>query len=308
MRTINCEGLAKDWSVITFGCWQIAPSEGWGDVCSPKEADAAVKAALDQGITAFDTAEGYGDGESERRLGKALGSKKDDVIIISKIWPDAELTLANYQKHLDDSLAALNRGYVDVYLINWPGGYFDSQEKSARLCDCMNVLKASGKARIVGLSNFQAEDLLLLREGVSTFSVNEVPYSLLDRRYEGQTLEICKNAALGYMAFSPTAQGLLAGRINQEARSFPARRHNQFYQEPLYSRSLKVLETVTEIAGEIQRKPVEVALAWVLAQDSILTAIVGSRKVEQIRDFSGAANLQLSQNQLQRLTAVSNSL
>lgn len=308
MRTVTCEGLAKDWSVITFGCWQIAPSEGWGDVCSPKEADAAVKAALDQGITAFDTAEGYGDGESERRLGKALGARKDDVIIISKIWPDAELTLASYQKHLDGSLTALGRDTVDVYLIHWPGGYFDSRDKSARLSDCMNALKESGKARIVGLSNFQEEDLLLLGEGLSTFSINEVPYSLLDRRYEGKTREICKNASLKYMAFSPTAQGLLAGRINQEARNFPARMHNQFYQEPLYSRSLKVLQTVKEIAEETQTKPVQVAVAWVLEQDNILTAIVGSRKAGQIREFAGAASLQLSQDQLQRLTAASDSL
>jgi aryl-alcohol dehydrogenase-like predicted oxidoreductase len=308
MRTVNCEGLAKDWSIITFGCWQIAPSEGWGDICSPQDADAAVKAALDQGITAFDTAEGYGDGESERRLGKALGSKTNDVIIISKIWPDAELTLASYQKHLEDSLTALNRDTVDVYLIHWPGGYFDTKDKSARLCDIMSALKENGKAGIVGLSNFHEENLLRLGEGVSGFSINEVPYSLLDKQYEGKTREICKNASLGYMAFSPTAQGLLAGRISQEARNFPARRHNQLYQEPMYSRSLKVLEVVKEIADETHSKPVEVAVAWVLAQDNILTAIVGSRKVEQIRDFSGAADLQLNPDQLQRLTAVSDAL
>jgi 1-deoxyxylulose-5-phosphate synthase len=308
MRTVNCEGLAKDWSVITFGCWQIAPSEGWGDICSPQDADAAVKAALDQGITAFDTAEGYGDGESERRLGKALGSKTNDVIIISKIWPDAELTLASYQKHLEDSLTALNRDTVDVYLIHWPGGYFDTKDKSARLCDIMSALKENGKAGIVGLSNFHEENLLRLGEGVSGFSINEVPYSLLDKQYEGKTREICKNASLGYMAFSPTAQGLLAGRISQEAKNFPARRHNQLYQEPMYSKSLKVLEVVKEIADETQSKPVEVAVAWVLAQDNILTAIVGSRKVEQIRDFSGAADLQLNPDQLQRLTSVSDAL
>ena len=305
MRVVSCEGLEKDWSVITFGCWQIAPSEGWGDVCSPKEADAAVKAALDQGITAFDTAEGYGDGESERRLGKALGQKKDDVVIISKIWPDAELTLASYQQHLNDTLAALGRDYVDVYLIHWPGGYFDTPDQSARLCDYMKALKESGKARIVGLSNFQEENLVRLGENISLFSVNEVPYSLLDRRYEGKTRELCKNASLGYMAFSPTAQGLLAGRLDQEARNSPVRRHNQFYQEPLYSKSLKVLEVVKQIAGETQSKPVEVAVAWVLAQDNILTAIVGSRKVEQIRDYSGAADLQLTDDQLKRLTDAS---
>jgi 1-deoxyxylulose-5-phosphate synthase len=305
MRTVTCDGLDKAWSVITFGCWQIAPSGGWGDVCTQKEADAAVKEALAQGITAFDTAEGYGDGESERRLGQALGQKVDDVIIISKIWPDAELTLPSYRKRLEDSLTALGREYVDVYLIHWPGSYFNTPEKSARLCDIMQALKESGKTKTIGLSNFHEEDLRLLRGDISKFSVNEVPYSMLERRYEGNTREICNNSGLGYMAFSPTAQGLLAGRISQEARKFPARESNRFYQEPLFSKALKVLEIVRDIADETKRKPVEVAVAWVLAQDNILTAIVGSRKVEQIREFSGAADLELSQEQLRRLDSVS---
>jgi aryl-alcohol dehydrogenase-like predicted oxidoreductase len=308
MRTVTCNGLEKDWSVVTFGCWQIAPSAGWGDVCSKKDADFAVKEALEQGITAFDTAEGYGDGESERRLGQALGTKKEDVIVISKIWPDAELTLQSYRKQLEDSLKALGREYVDVYLIHWPGSYFDTPEKSARLLDIMNALKESGKTRVIGLSNFHEKDLSLFGDGISSFSVNEVPYSMLDREYEGNTRQICKNSGLGYMAFSPTAQGLLAGRINREARTSPTRKSNRFYQEPVFSKALKVLETVKDIANEVERKPVEVAVAWVLAQENILTAIVGSRKVEQIREFSGAADLELSQEQLQRLTAVSSGL
>jgi len=305
MRYQTLKGIDKKWSVITFGCWQIAPSEGWGDICSVKEADAAIHAALDAGITAFDTAEGYGDGESERRLGKALGHRKDDVVVISKIWPDAELTLPGYQKHLDDSLRALSRDYVDVYLIHWPGSFFDTREKSKKLCEIMSALKKSGKARTIGLSNFHSEDLLLLGEEIFNFSLNEVPYSLLDRKYEGATRQICENASLGYMAFSPTAQGLLAGRIDQEARSYPARKYNRFYQEPFFSEALKVLRTVQKTAGELNRTPVEVALAWVLKQDNIFTAIVGSRKVEQIHEFAGAWNLELSLDQIDRLTAAS---
>jgi aryl-alcohol dehydrogenase-like predicted oxidoreductase len=308
MRTVTCEGLEKKWSVITFGCWQIAPSAGWGDVCSKEDAHRAVKEALFQGITAFDTAEGYGDGESERRLGQALGSKKDDVIIISKIWPDAELTPASYQKQLEGSLTALGREYVDVYLVHWPGNFFDTPDKSARLLDIMNALKDSGKARTIGLSNFHEKNLRLFGDDLSSFSVNEVPYSMLDRQYEGNTRAICKNSGLGYMAFSPTAQGLLAGRIDPEARNSPTRESNRFYQEPVFSKALNVLETVKDIANEVQRKPVEVAVAWVLAQENILTAIVGSRKVEQIRDFSGAADLELSKEQLQRLTSLSSDL
>ncbi len=299
------KGIEKDWSRITLGCWQIAPSGGWGNICPPKDAEKVVRSALDHGISAFDTAEGYGDGESERRLGKALGSKKDSVIIISKIWPDAELTLKAYQQRMEDSLKALGRDYVDLYLVHWPGSYFGNSEKSARLADFMQTLKKSGKATTVGLSNFQSRDLTLLGSKLKIFSMNQVPYSLLDRAYEGDTLALCKNSDIPYMAFSPTAQGLLARPMNQEDLEMPTRKHHFLYQDQVYPHTKKVWETVHDVAKELGRKPVEVALAWVLTRDNIFTAIVGSRKSEQVLEFARSAELKLSPSQLQRLTPAS---
>jgi aryl-alcohol dehydrogenase-like predicted oxidoreductase len=306
MKYNQCAGLEdRQWSQITFGCWQIAPSGGWGDVCSASEADAAIKTALDQNITAFDTAEGYGDGESERRLGKALGNKKHEVIIISKIWPDAELSPSSYASHLEASLKALDRDNVDLYLIHWPGSYFNTEEKSSMLCEAMLALKKSGKARLIGLSNFHEQDIRTLGDQLDEFSVNEIPYSLLEREYEGETRTLCAQSKIPYMAYSPTAQGLLVGRTDAEARKFPTRKNNPLYQEPLFSKSYSVVNTANEIAEEIGSKPVNVVLAWVLAQENILTAIVGSRKPRQIIEFAGATDIQLSQEQLARLTLAS---
>lgn len=299
------KGIDKDWSRITLGCWQIAPSGGWGDICPPEDAERVVRTALDHGITAFDTAEGYGDGESERRLGKALGSKKDSAIIISKIWPDADLTLKAYQNCLENSLKALGRDYVDLYLIHWPGNYFNTHDKSSQLAEFMRTLKKSGKATAVGLSNFQSRDLALLGNNLKTFSMNEVPYSLLDRAYEGETLNLCKNAGIPYMAFSPTAQGLLAKPMQREDLEMPTRKHHFLYQDQVYPQAKKVWQTVRDIADELGRKPVEVALAWVLTRDNIFTAIVGSRKPEQVREFARSSDLKLSPEQIQRLTTAS---
>ena len=192
MKYNRIDGIDKDWSQITLGCWQIAPSYGWGDICTEKDSEKVVHTALDMGITAFDTAEGYGDGESERRLGKALGSQKESVIIISKIWPEAGQTLKDYKKALENSLKALDRDYVDLYLIHWPGNFFNSREKSARLTEYMLSLKKSGKAKTIGLSNFKVGDLKLLGKYIEEFSLNQIPYSLLDRGYEGKTLDLCK--------------------------------------------------------------------------------------------------------------------
>jgi aryl-alcohol dehydrogenase-like predicted oxidoreductase len=307
LRYIKCKSLKKDWSVITLGCWQIAPSEGWGDICSPQSADAVIKKSLDYGISAFDTAEGYGDGESERRLGKALGHKKQDVIIISKIWPDASLTADDYHNRLNNSLKALNRDYVDVYLVHFPSNYFNSIEQSEKLCEIMEKIKKSGKAITVGLSNFKEQDLLRLGKGIEEFCINQVPYNILQREYEGETREICHKNEISYMAYSPTAQGLLAGRLSNEATSFPARKWNKLYQEPLLTNSKPVRSLINNIAEEIKTKPISVALAWVLDQKNILTAIVGSRKPDQVSEFAFAGNLKLSADHLNQLNNASNS-
>jgi len=302
MRSIPLKGLDKPWSVLTFGCWQIAPSGGWGDYCTPQEADASVKTALEGGITAFDTAEGYGDGESERRLGKALGSKKDEVLIISKIWPDAELTLASYQARLEGSLRALARDYVDVYLVHWPGSYFSTPDKSKKLAEIMAALRDSGKAKTVGLSNFEAQDLSQLGDELSQFVVNQVSYNLLEREYEGEALPLAQNAGIGTMAYSPSARGLLAGQLTADS---PTRRDYEVYQEPLFTHSKEVLFTVQDIAEELDTAPINVAVAWVLSRPHIVTAAVGSRKPEQIKQFCRAGDLTLSPEYLSRLTAAS---
>jgi aryl-alcohol dehydrogenase-like predicted oxidoreductase len=306
MRYDRIEGITKDWSRITLGCWQIAPSDGWGDICSRKDAEKVVRGALDQGITAFDTAEGYGDGESERRLGKALGSHKDSAIIISKIWPEPNQTLKDYQKALDNSLKALGRDYVDLYLIHWPGNYFNSPEKSKLLTEYMLALKQSGKASTIGLSNFRADDLKLLGNSAKEFSLNEIPYSLLDRGYEGETLSLCKKNDMQYMAFSPTAQGLLARPMKVEDLELPTRKMHHLFQPSTFPKAKEVWETVRIIANELDCNPIEVAVAWVLKQENIFTAIIGSRKPEQVEEFAPAGDLELSQEHLARLTEASN--
>ncbi len=305
MRFNNSTVLDKNWSAITLGCWQIAPSGGWGDVCSLEEADRVVKTALDIGITAFDTAEGYGEGESERRLGKALANKIDDVVIISKIWPDAELTHSAFQERLDGTLKALGRDYVDIYLIHWPGQFFDTQEKNEKLAEIMFRLKASGKVKAIGLSNFRAPDLKLLGEGLMRFAVNQVPYSLLERDFEGEARDLCEQSDVPFMAYSPTAVGFLAREMSSDDKNFPARAHEAFFHEPQLKHSIKVFQATRQIADEVGHKPIHVALAWVLAQRNILTAIVGSRKHEQVRDLEIAGDIQLSEEQLSRLTQAS---
>jgi aryl-alcohol dehydrogenase-like predicted oxidoreductase len=299
--------LNKQWSTITMGCWQIAPSGGWGDICPPEDADRVIKTALEMNISAFDTAEGYGDGESERRLSKALGNKKDDVIIISKIWPDAEIAIESYKERLENSLRALNRDYVDVYLVHWPGDYFNSPEKSEKLCQIMFRLKAEGKVKIVGLSNFKSQDIKRLGERAPYFSINQVPYSIVKREYECETMAICEKNDIQYMSYSPTGQGLMGGRFDKEALKSPTRQNNKLFHPPYLEHAVKVYEIVKKVAEEKNCNPIEIAVAWVIRQKNILTAIVGSRKPEQVREFAQTSEIELSDEQINRLNSASNS-
>ena len=306
MRSIKVEGLDIPWTALTLGCLQIAPSKDWGDVCSEEEADRVVKTALEGGIMAFDTAECYGNGESERRLGKALGSRKNDVLIISKITPDAEMTLEAYQSRLEGTLKALGRDYVDAYLVHWPGMYLDTMEKTRKMCNIMAALKESGKTRTVGISNFQAKEIILMAKAASLFTVNQVPYNLLKRVYEGENLKQCEKASIGYMACSPSARGLLAGRFDEEALKAPARQEYYLYGQPYFNNSEIVRDTVQKIAQEINTAPINVALAWVTQQKNITTAVVGARTAVQVKEFCAAGDITLTSDQLDRLNKESN--
>ena len=305
MRSIKVEGLDIPWTALTLGCLQLAPSEAWGDACTAEEADRVVKTALDGGILAFDTSEAFGDGESERRLGKALDSRKNDVNIVSKIWPDAKMTVEGYQSRLDGTLKALGRDYVDAYLVHWPGMYIDSMVNTGKMCDIMAALKESGKARTVGVSNFLEKDITLMAGKASLFTFNQVPYNLLQREYEGSGLKRCERAGIGYMAYAPIARGLLAGRVDEEALKAPARQESHLYYPPHLGESQVVREAVQQIAEEINTVPINVALAWVIQQRNIITAVVGSRKVDQVKEFCAAGDLTLTDEQLERLNRAS---
>ena len=146
-----------------------------------------------------------------------------------------------------------------------------------------------------------------LGTGLSSFSINQVPYNLLRRGYEGETLDLCKNNGIGYIAHSPAAQGLLAGRVNKEARETPARKDNRLYQEPYFTHALGFLKSLEAMAEEIKRKPIELALAWAIAQENILTVAVGSRKFSHVPLIAKASDLILDKETLNRLTSLSDS-
>ena len=108
-----------------------------------------------------------------------------------------------------------------------------------------------------------------------------------------------------YMAYSPTAQGLLAGRFDLDAIKFSTRRSNPFYSEPLFSKAKAIYNELEVMAGTMHCKPINIALSWVLNRDNILTAIVGSRKLSQIKELGLSTTIELDSNQLEKLQILS---
>lgn len=208
-------------STVGFGTWPIggtATAEGYGGV-DDAEAIAAIRRALDLGITCFDTAPAYGLGRAETILGKALGADRKNVVVVTKCgipWDPAQgkfgrnSSYGHIMESTEESLRFLGTDYIDVLLIHWPDPETPLSEPMRALAD----LQTSGKVRHIGVSNFstqQVDECLTHTQLV----VQQIGYNLFDRRREAE-LSWMREHNVGVMAYGPLAHGLLAGAFTPD--------------------------------------------------------------------------------------------
>ncbi len=202
-------------SAIGFGCWEISGTYGPIDAA---QFDRAVLRALDDGVNCFDTAEAYGMGISEQALGRALGSRRRDVCLVTKVgvgYPDApnrrDSGRARIIASLEQSLRNLNTEYVDVYLIHWPDPITPFDETFRALDDIVRA----GKARYIGVSNFR---LSQLQECMKLRRIDVVQYgwNMFDRRMRREIFPWCLANGIGVMAYSSLAYGMLTGSFTAD--------------------------------------------------------------------------------------------
>ena len=204
MRYTMIPGTELRVSAIAMGSWALAGDMAWGDQ-SERDSIAATRAAVDAGITFFDTAPGYGAGLSEQRLGKGLEGLRERVVIATKIGPDSmrsEAVVASVER----SVANLRTDYIDVLQIHWPS----RDVPLAETWGALTRLVQRGLVRAIGVSNFGVLDLadaLALGQPVT----NQLPYSLLSRAIEYELVPACTRAGVGVLCYSPLLWGLLAG-------------------------------------------------------------------------------------------------
>jgi aryl-alcohol dehydrogenase-like predicted oxidoreductase len=309
-------------SAIGLGCWQFSMGKGltgsmWA-VLDQAAIDSVVKTALGGGINWFDTAEGYGNGQSERALSTALHNlkvKPGEVVIATK-WLPLLRTAANIPRTIDARLSCLQGFPIDLHQIHIPWS-FSSIRAHMR---AMAQLLRAGKIRSIGVSNFSARQMeaasaALHAEGMVLAS-NQVSISLLDRRIERNgVLEAARRLGVTLIAYSPLAQGLLTGRFHDDPAlvgSLPAGRRSRFspasraFKTANLARTAPLIEELRLIGKSHGVSLAQVALAWlVLYYGDTVVAIPGASRPAQAGESAAALSLRLTEKELAGIEEIS---
>jgi aryl-alcohol dehydrogenase-like predicted oxidoreductase len=296
---------------IGFGAWAIGGG-GWAFAWGPQDdADsiAAIHEALDLGINWIDTAAVYGLGHSEEVVAKALAGMKNRPYVFTKcarVWDASRqigksLKADSIRRECEASLKRLRVDVIDLYQVHWPEPEEDIEEG----WQTMVKLKEEGKARWIGVSNFNAEQMARVARFGPITSL-QPPYSMLRREIETATLPYCQRNDIGVIVYSPMQSGLLTGSWTRERlAALPGddwrREKNRHFQEPHFSRNLRLVELLRALGGRHERTPGEVAIAWTLRQPAVTGAIVGARKPGQLRELIGAAEWRLSAAEVDKI-------
>lgn len=280
------------------------------------EAKRMVDLAFDAGVNFFDTANTYGNGQSEILLGKALKGRREESIVATKFFNpagpglnDSGASRVHIMKAIENSLRRLQMDYVDVYYVH----HVDTQTPLEETLRTLNDLVRQGKVRYVACSNFQAWRLmeaLWISEtrDLARFVCYQPQYSLVVRDIEQEIIPVCEVKRLGVVAWSPLAGGFLSGKYRPGERKITGTRSEERWGYPEQCFANNADETLTEllaVSRGVGRTPAQVALRWVLEQPAITAAILGARTSNQLKENLGATGWHLEGEMLERLSRVS---
>jgi 1-deoxyxylulose-5-phosphate synthase len=283
-----------------------------------------VEYAIERGVTLLDCANVYGPmddraniGRSEVVLGKAIQGKRDQVVITSKVASavghgpnDRGLSRYHILGAIENSLRRLQTDHVDVYLVH----VYDSTTPLEETVRALDDVVRSGKARYIGCCNYAAWQVcraLWIADTVNAhaFMCVQNPYSLLNRRMEGEMFGLVRDRGLGVMAYSPLGVGLLSG-VYQPGQPPPsgtlwATSRRDRFEHTMQSGAAEVVSAVRQAAAGLGKTPAQVALAWVLSHPEVSCAISGADTIVQLDDVLGAADWSLPADVRERLDQVS---
>jgi aryl-alcohol dehydrogenase-like predicted oxidoreductase len=281
-------------------------------VIDPEAIRRMVATALDSGINFFDTAEGYGRGLAEQLLGNALKElgRRNEAILVTKVGPlfdeettdgrNCNLSARHVRERCEQSLRRLKTDCIDLYMAHWP----DAKTHIEETCEIMLRLKDEGKIRWFGVSNFDNPPLQSALEFLPVV-VNQLPYSLLDRRIDLERRPFCQEHGVGIVAYSPLGKGMLSGKYTADKLPDDYRLQRPHFAKENLPRHLALAVKVQKIAAELGVPPTRLALAWVLAQPGLSATIPGAKTPEQVQENAKGGELQLPEEFLQELNDAS---
>lgn len=296
---------------LCIGTWAWGDKFFWnyGDRYGPEQLQEAFTAALEAGVTFFDTAEVYGMGKSEKFLGQFLQQTQQSVQIATKFGPlPWRFTAQSVSDALTASLKRLQLQQIALYQVHWPFAFFLSQKT------LMNALADEvkrGRIAAVGVSNYSAEQMrdahqILAVRGVP-LAVNQVRYSLLSRQVESQgIITTARDLGVTILAYSPLAQGLLTGKYSIDGAETPsgARKIDARFKKEGLQKIAPVISLLRNFGEKYDRTPAQVALNWLIAQGNVIP-IAGVKTAEQVRQNAGALGWRLSDDEIGELEQVS---
>jgi aryl-alcohol dehydrogenase-like predicted oxidoreductase len=279
-----------------------------------KATDHLVGTALDNGVNLIDTADVYASGESEELLGQVLGARRRDVLLATKMTSrmakgpnDVGQSRLHIMRSLEDSLRRLRTDHIDLYQLHNLDPLTPFEESLAALDDAVH----QGKVRYIGASNLAAWEMMKAlsvseRRGWARFSSLQSYYSLAGRDIEREILPLVNDQKIGLLVWSPLVAGLLSGKFDRTGTSDDGARRAQFEFPPVnLERAYDVIDVLRQVAARHEVGVSGVALAWVLAQPGVTSAIIGAKRPEQLLENLAAVELELTAQDLAELDAVS---
>jgi aryl-alcohol dehydrogenase-like predicted oxidoreductase len=290
---------------IGMGCWPIAGITSI-DV-SEKASLATLEAAVDTGINFFDTAYCYGfEGESERMIGRALGHRRDEIVIATKggiHWGKdgkqaRDGTAATIRRQCDESLRRLGTDRVELLYLHAPDPGIPIAESAGALKELLDA----GKTRSVGLSNATVDELAAFA-AVCPLTAYQPHYNMLQREIEASQLPWCVAHGVSVVVYWPLMKGLLAGKLARDHVFDPkdGRRKYPMFQGDEWGKNQDFLDRLRPIAAETGRSVAELVLNWTIHRPGITVALCGAKRPEQIRDNAGGMGWKLNESQLARV-------
>jgi aryl-alcohol dehydrogenase-like predicted oxidoreductase len=299
-------------SVLGMGCWAYGGGKYWGDQ-SQSDVNDVVACAIENGITYFDTAEVYNDGDSETSLGIALKGKRSRAVIGSKV-STSNAHYSDLIAHCEASLKRLGTDYIDIYMLHWPinkrsvkhfSGDEDNLPTINEAFSAMQTLKEQGKIREIGLSNHGAAQMKEAAATSTDIAVNELPYNLISRAIELEIQPYCIDKGIGILGYMVYQQGILAGiynTIDDIPESQAHSRHFKQYRGGTESRHFEdgAEAEITELIKYMRRTAAELnvsvpclSLSWALANSAITSTLAGSRNRTELFENIGICDYRL---------------